>query len=109
MLVIKFWTAILTEPKIVKLQKSRKTQNIKNILHRLVTLVKIVVTMHNTKNYFLKMFKIYLQLRNALIKFSNIKSIVVLKLETKKLVKNGLGKNLTNLYLLSGKAHEDLL
>ena len=74
-----------------------------------MTLVKIVVTMHNTKNYFLKMFKIYLQLRNALIKFSNIKSIVVLKLETKKLVKNGLGKNLTNLYLLSDKAHEDLL
>ena len=68
-----------------------------------MTLVKIVVTMHNTKNYFLKMFKIYSQLRNALIKFSNIKSIVVLKLETKKLVENGLGKNLTNLYLLSGK------
>ena len=65
--------------------------------------------MHNAKNSFLKMLKIYLQLRNALIKFLNIKSIIVLKMETKNLIKNGLGKNLTKSYLLIGKAHEDLL
>ena len=65
--------------------------------------------MHNTKNSFLKMLKIYLQLRNALIKFFNVKSIVIFKLETKKLIKNGLGKNLGKLYLLTGKAHEELL
>ena len=51
--------------------------------------------MHNTKNSFLKMLKLYLQLRNVLIKFLNIKSIIVLKMETKNLIKNGLGKNLT--------------
>ena len=51
-------------------------------------LVKITEAMHNTKNSFLKMLKIYLQLRNALIK-----SIIVLKMETKNLIKNGLGKN----------------
>ena len=60
-----------------------------------MTLIKVVVTMHNTKNLFLKMLKIYLQLRNALIKFLNTKSIAVLEMETKKLIKNGLGKNLT--------------
>ena len=32
----------------------------------------------------------------------------VLKMETKKLIKNGLGK-MTKLYLLTGKTHEDLL
>ena len=48
--------------------------------------------MHNTKNSFLKILKIYLQLRNALIEFIDIKPIVVLKMETKKLIKNGLGK-----------------
>ena len=74
-----------------------------------MALVKIVVTMHNTKNSFLKMLTIYLQLRNALIKFSNVKSNVVLEMETKKLIKNKLGKNLIKLYLLTGKAHEDLL
>ena len=74
-----------------------------------MALVKIVVTMHNTKNSFLKMLTIYLQLRNALIKFSNVKSNVVLEVETKKLIKNKLGKNLIKLYLLTGKAHEDLL
>ena len=74
-----------------------------------MALVKIVVTMHNTKNSFLKMLTIYLQLRNALIKFSNVKSNVVLEMETKKLIKNKLGKNLITLYLLTGKAHEDLL
>ena len=73
-----------------------------------MALVKIVVTMHNTKNSFLKMLTIYLQLRNALIKFSNVKSNVVLEVETKKLIKNKLGKNLIKLYLLIGKAHEDL-
>ena len=41
------------------------------------------------------MLKIYLQLKNALIKFLNIKSIIVLKMETKNLIKNRLGKNLT--------------
>ena len=55
------------------------------------------------------MLKIYLQLKNALIKFLNIKSIIVLKMETKNLIKNRLGKNLTKLYLLTGKAQEDLL
>ena len=39
-----------------------------------MTLVKTVVTMHNTKNSFLKKLKIYLQLRNVLIKFLNIMS-----------------------------------
>ena len=65
--------------------------------------------MHNTKKSFFKMLKIYLQLKNALIKFLNIKSIIVLKMETKNLIKNRLGKNLTKLYLLIGKAHDDLL
>ena len=66
--------------------------------------------MHNTKNLFLKMLKIYLQLRRStLIKFLNIKLIIFLKVETKSLVKNRLGKNLTKSYLLIGKAHEDLL
>ena len=65
--------------------------------------------MHNTKNSFLKMLKIYLQLRNTLIKFLNIKSIIVLKIETKNLIKNRLGKKLTKSYLLIGKAHEDFL
>ena len=51
--------------------------------------------MHNTKNSFLKMLKIYLQLRSTLIKFLNIKLIIVLKMETKNLIKNRLGKNLT--------------
>ena len=54
------------------------------------------------------MLKIYLQLRSTLIKFLNIKLIIVLKMETKNLIKNSLGKNLTKLYLLIGKAHEDL-
>ena len=65
--------------------------------------------MHNTKNSFLKMLKIYLQLRSTLIKFLNIKSIIVLKMETKNLIKNRLGKILTKLYLLIGKRHDDLL
>ena len=66
--------------------------------------------MHNTKNLFLKMLKIYLQLRRStLIKFLNIKLIIFLKVETKSLIKNRLGKNLTKSYLLIGKAHEDLL
>ena len=63
--------------------------------------------MHNTNISFLKMLKIYLQLRNALIKFLNIKSIIVLKMETENLIKYRLGKNL--LYLLIGKTHENLL
>ena len=49
--------------------------------------------MHNTKNSFLKMLKKYLQLINTLLKFLTIKSIVVLKMETKKLIKNELGKS----------------
>ena len=66
--------------------------------------------MHNTKNLFLKMLKIYLQLRRStLIKFLNIKLIIFLKVETKSLIKNRLGKNLTKSYVLIGKAHEDLL
>ena len=65
--------------------------------------------MLNTKNSFLKMLKIYLQLRNALIKFLNIKSIIVLKIETKTLIKNELGKNMIKLYLLIVKTHKDLL
>ena len=55
--------------------------------------------MHDNKNPFLKMLEIYLELRNAFIKFMNMKSIAVLKLKTKKLIKNGLGKKLTKLYL----------
>ena len=51
--------------------------------------------MHNTKNSFLKMLKIYLQLRSTLIKFLNIKLIIVLKMETKNLIKNRPRKNLT--------------
>ena len=51
--------------------------------------------MHNTKNSFLKMLKKYLQLRSTLIKFLNIKLVIVLKMETKNLIKNRLGKNLT--------------
>ena len=43
--------------------------------------------MENIKNLFLKMLKIYLQLRSRLIKFLNIKSIIVLKMETKNLIK----------------------
>ena len=65
--------------------------------------------MHNTKNSFLKMLKIYLQLRSTLIKFLNIKLIIVLKMEAKNLIKNRLRKNLTKLYLLIVKAHDDLL
>ena len=37
---------------------------------------------------------------HALIKFLNIKSIIVLKIEIKKLIKNGLGKSLTWLYFV---------
>ena len=51
--------------------------------------------MHNTKNSFIKMLKLYLQLRSTLIKLLNIKLIIVLKMETKNLIKNRLGKNLT--------------
>ena len=79
------------------------------MLHRLLTLVKIVETMHSTKNSFLKMLEIYLQLRNALIKFLSIKSIIVLKMKTNNLIKNELGTNRTKSYLLIGKTHEDLL
>ena len=35
----------------------------------------------------------YLQLRNALKKFRNVKLIAFLNMETKKLIKNVLGKN----------------
>ena len=65
--------------------------------------------MHNTKNSFLNMLKIYLQLRTKLIKFLNIKLIIVLKMETKNLMKNRLGKKLNQIYLLIGKALDDLL
>ena len=65
--------------------------------------------MHNTKNSFLNMLKIYLQLRSTLIKILDIKSVIVLKMETKNLIKNRLGKNFTKSYLLIGKACEDLL
>ena len=65
--------------------------------------------MHNNKNSLIKKLKIYLQFRNELIKFFNVKSIIALKMETKKLIKNELGKNLTKLHLLTGKTHEDLL
>ena len=54
------------------------------------------------------MLKICLHLRNALIKFLIIEPIVVLKMETKKLIKNGLGKNLTKSYLLIGKIRETI-
>ena len=51
-----------------------------------------------------------LQLRNkTLIELLNIKSIEVLKVETKKYIKNGLGKNSAKSYLLTGKTHEDFL
>ena len=58
------------------------------MLYRSVTLVKIVVTMPNNKNSFLKLLKVYLQLRHISIKFLNIKPMAVLKMETKKLIKN---------------------
>ena len=72
-------------------------------------LVKIVETMHNTKNSFLKMLKMYLRLRSTLIKFLNKKSMIVLKMDATNLIKNRLGKSSTKSYLLIGKAHEDLL
>ena len=65
--------------------------------------------MHNIKNSFLRMLEIYLQLRNTLIKFLNIKPIIVLKMETKNLIKIRLRKKLTMSYLLIGKTHENLL
>ena len=65
--------------------------------------------MNNTKNSFLKMLKIYSQLRNTLMKFLIMTSIIVLKMETKNLIKSRVGKNLTKSYLLIGKTHEDLL
>ena len=67
--------------------------------------------MHNTKNACVKMLKIYLQLRSISIKFLDLKLIIVLKMDTKNLIKNRLGKNLlrTKLYLLIGKAHDDSL
>ena len=65
--------------------------------------------MNNTKNSFLKMLKIYSQLRNTLTKFLIMTSIIVLKMETKNLIKNRVGKNLTKSYLLIGKTHEDFL
>ena len=65
--------------------------------------------MHNTENSFLKMLKIYLQLRSTLIKLLNIKLIIALEMETKILIKNRLAKNLSKSLLLIGKAHEDLL
>ena len=65
--------------------------------------------MHNTKNACVKMLKIYLQLRSISIKFLALKLIIVLKMDTKNLIKNRLGKNLTKLYLLIGKAHDDSL
>ena len=67
-----------------------------------MTLVKIVETMHNTKNSFLKMLKFYLKLRNELIEFLIIKSIIILKMETKNMLKNELGKKLAKFYLLIG-------
>ena len=65
--------------------------------------------MHNTKNSLLKMLKIYSQLRNTLIIFLNIKSTIFLKMETKNLIKNRSGKNLTKSYSLIGKTDEDWL
>ena len=65
--------------------------------------------MHNTKNACVKMLKMYLQLRSISIKFLDLKLIIVLKMDTKNLIKNKLGKNLTKLYLLIGKAHDDSL
>ena len=55
------------------------------------------------------MLKIYSQLRNTLMKFLIMTSIIVLKMETKNLIKNRVGKNLTKSYLLIGKTHEDFL
>ena len=55
------------------------------------------------------MLKIYLQIRNALIKNLCIKSVGALKIETKKVVKKRLGKKLTKSYLFTGKTHEYLL
>ena len=55
------------------------------------------------------MLKIHLRLRSTLIKFLNMKLNIVLKMETKNLIKNRLGKNLTKLYLLICKPHDDLL
>ena len=47
-------------------------------------LVTTVVTMHNNKISLIKILKTNLQLKNALIRFLHIRSIAVLKMETKK-------------------------
>ena len=55
------------------------------------------------------MLKTYLQLRSTLTTFLNIKSIIVLKMETINMIKNWQGKNLTKSYFLIGEVHEDFL
>ena len=52
-------------------------------------LVTTVVTMHNNKISFIKILKTNLQLKNALIRFLHIRSIALLKMETKKMIKSG--------------------
>ena len=55
------------------------------------------------------MLKTYLQLSSTLIKFLNIKSIIVLKMEAINMIKKWQGKNMTKSHLLMGEVHEDFL
>ena len=57
-----------------------------------MALVKIVVTMHNTKKIILENVKNVFRIKKCIMKFLNIKSIAILKMQTKKLIKNGPGK-----------------
>ena len=57
-----------------------------------MALVKIVVTMHNTKKIILENVKNIFRIKKCIMKFLNIKSIAILKMQTKKLIKNGPGK-----------------
>ena len=57
-----------------------------------MALVKIVVTMHNTKKIILENVKNIFRIKKCMMKFLNIKSIAILKMQTKKLIKNGPGK-----------------
>ena len=48
--------------------------------------------MHNTKKIILENVKNIFRTKKCIMKFLNIKSIAILKMQTKKLIKNGPGK-----------------
>ena len=48
--------------------------------------------MHNTKKIILENVKNIFRIKKCIMKFLNIKSIAILKMQTKKLIKNGPGK-----------------